>query len=232
MSIPNIYLFDKLIKSEKMDFSSWMMEKFKEWEQDQPRGRSSFTAFARYLGVKQPSLTRWMAGDNPPDAGNIQKLSEKLGPEIYEILGFARPSIPSITIPLLGRIAAGEPIPLPPSDLAYFDSESKITAYREWLPRNTDFSELYALELEGESLIEIGVFSGDTVIIKKAITADNGDLVAVRIDEENSMTLKRIYRENGHVRLQPANKEMNPLVLPADKVHVMGKVLVSIHKWF
>lgn len=70
--------------------ASWLTDKFREWEKSTGR-RQNVTSFARYLGVKQPSLTRWMSGDNPPDYGNAQKLASKLGYEIYDILGMVRP---------------------------------------------------------------------------------------------------------------------------------------------
>ena len=71
-------------------FPQFLVRKFREWEISTKR-KQSVSSFARYLGVKQPSLSRWMTGDNPPDLEHIQKLAAKLGPEIYEILGFEKP---------------------------------------------------------------------------------------------------------------------------------------------
>jgi len=68
------------------EFSSWITDKFREWEKSTGR-RQSVTSFARYLGVKQPSLNRWMLGDSTPDLDNIQKLAKKLGPETFRIAG-------------------------------------------------------------------------------------------------------------------------------------------------
>ena len=69
---------------------AWLTRKFREWESKTGR-RQSLSAFARYLGVKQPSLSHWINHDNPPSYENIEKLAEKLGPEIYDIMGMPRP---------------------------------------------------------------------------------------------------------------------------------------------
>lgn len=88
-----------------MEYKNWLMEKFVEWEKKQSR-RQSYSAFARYLGVKQPTLTRWLAGDNPPDGDNLRIVAEKLGYEIYDILGIERPlSVPASMRPILQEIA-------------------------------------------------------------------------------------------------------------------------------
>ena len=72
-------------------FSDWLQLKFEEWEKSKGRRRQSYTAFARYLGVTQSSLAHWMMGDNLPDTDSMQKLSEKLGYEIYSVLGVDPP---------------------------------------------------------------------------------------------------------------------------------------------
>ena len=73
-----------------MNLKEWLLEEYRKWERKTGR-RQSMTAFARFLGVKQPTLNRWMIGDNLPDGNNIRKLAEKLGPEIYDIMGLTRP---------------------------------------------------------------------------------------------------------------------------------------------
>lgn len=72
-------------------FSDWLQLKFEEWEKSKGRRRQSYSEFARYLDVTQGSLNRWLIGDNLPDAESIQKLSEKLGYEIYGVLGIDPP---------------------------------------------------------------------------------------------------------------------------------------------
>ncbi len=71
-------------------YSEWLMGKFTEWEKAQ-RSRQSYSAFARYLGVKQSSLSQWIAGNYPPGGENLQKIATKLGYEIYDVLGISRP---------------------------------------------------------------------------------------------------------------------------------------------
>lgn len=71
-------------------FAQFLVTKFREWEKAKG-GRQSLTSFARYLGVKQPTLTRWMQGDNVPDAANLDILARRLGNEVYDILGYSRP---------------------------------------------------------------------------------------------------------------------------------------------
>lgn|SRR5574337_836790 len=71
------------------NLSTWLLDKFREWERSTGRKQTEME-FARYLSVTQPSLARWMAGDHLPTGGNIRKLADKLGPEIYYILGFPR----------------------------------------------------------------------------------------------------------------------------------------------
>jgi transcriptional regulator with XRE-family HTH domain len=73
-----------------MDYNRWLMDKFVEWERKKGQ-RQSYSAFARYLGVKQSSLSQWLAGNYPPSRENVEKLAEKLGPEIYDIMGMERP---------------------------------------------------------------------------------------------------------------------------------------------
>jgi repressor LexA len=172
-------------------------------------------------------------GKIPKGHQTINKLVDRFGLEVYDVLDMPRPDSPvGVTIPLLGRVVAGKPIPLPPCEGSYFDPESKITILREWLPKNITNTELlFALEVEGESMKEVLINNGDTIVLAKSETAQNGDIVAVRIDDEDSVTLKRFYRENGHIRLQPANGSMEPIIVDANKVHVEGKVVLSIRRW-
>ncbi len=73
-------------------FSEWLMDRFVEWEKSQAR-RQSYSAFARYLGVKQASLSQWIIGNYVPTGENVKRLAEKLGVEIYDVLGLPRPDM-------------------------------------------------------------------------------------------------------------------------------------------
>lgn len=90
MSIPTSNNIGDLIEYDMPEFKDWLMGKFIEWEKTQPR-RQSYSAFARYLNVKQSSLSQWMAGSYDPEDENIEKIAEKLGEETYDALGLPRP---------------------------------------------------------------------------------------------------------------------------------------------
>ncbi len=135
-----------------------------------------------------------------------------------------------IHIPVLGRIIAGEPIPIPPSDLPYFDAESGVDIARSLLPREK-VNELFALEVQGDSMIDALVNEGDIVVMKSANEAKNGEMVAVWLDDENVTTLKYFYRENNRIRLQPANPALKPIfVNNPDQLRIMGKVVLVIRQ--
>lgn len=134
-------------------------------------------------------------------------------------------------IPVVGRIVASMPIPIPPSDLAYFDSETGVEIARSLLPARETGSDLFALEVQGESMIDAMVNDGDIVVMKQAQEAANGEMVAVWLDESDETTLKYFYRENDRVRLQPANPTMDPIYInnPA-QLRIMGKVVMVIRQ--
>lgn len=137
-----------------------------------------------------------------------------------------------LRIPILGRIVAGSPIPMPTTDQAsYFDPETSVEIARSLLSSRDKLSELFALEVEGESMIDAMVNDGDIVIMKKAQEANNGEMVAVWLDDENATTLKYFYKENDRVRLQPANPTMKAIYVnnPAS-LRIMGKVVMVIRQ--
>lgn len=140
-------------------------------------------------------------------------------------------NIESLNIPLLGRIVAGEPIPVPSSDLSYFDAESSVDIAVSLLPSREKASDLYALEVKGDSMIDAMINDGDIVIMKPAQEAKNGEMVAVWLDDEDTTTLKYFYKENNGIRLQPANPTMGPIYVknPA-ALRIMGKVVMVIRK--
>ncbi|HVP21029.1 MAG TPA: transcriptional repressor LexA [Anaerolineaceae bacterium] len=135
-----------------------------------------------------------------------------------------------IRIPVLGRIVASAPIPMPASDLAYFDSESGVDIARSLLPREK-VNDLFALEVQGDSMIDAMVNDGDIVVMKSANEAKNGEMVAVWLDDNDETTLKYFYRESNRVRLQPANPTMNPIYIDnPDRLRIMGKVVMVIRQ--
>lgn len=115
-------------------------------------------------------------------------------------------------LPLLGRIAAGQPIEAI-SDESVLDLNSLFTG-----------KDCYVLKVKGESMIELGIFDGDWVVIKSCNTAKSGDIV-VALVENGEATLKTIeYMANQQVKLIPANETMEPMIYPSDHVQVQGKL--------
>jgi len=136
-----------------------------------------------------------------------------------------------LRVPVVGRIVASAPIPVPASDLNYFDAESGVDIARSMLPAKEKVSDLFALEVSGDSMIDAMINDGDLVIMKKAQDARNGEMVAVWLDDNDETTLKYFYRENNRVRLQPANPTMGPIYIEnPERLRIMGKVVMVIRQ--
>ncbi len=137
----------------------------------------------------------------------------------------------SLTIPIVGRIVASEPIPIPDSDFSLFDAESNIDVPESLIPFNVQKENLFALEVAGDSMIDAMVNDGDVIIMKPAQEAKNGEMVAVRLIDQNETTLKHFYHEGDRVRLQPANPTMDPIyVNSSDEIEVQGSVVLVIRQ--
>ena len=113
-------------------------------------------------------------------------------------------------VPMLGRVAAGEPI------LAVENIESYFPIPTEFMPNN----EAFMLKVKGESMINAGIFDGDNVLVEKCSSANNGDMIVALVDD--SATVKRFYKEDDHIRLQPENDTMEPIIV--DDCEILGKV--------
>jgi repressor LexA len=136
-----------------------------------------------------------------------------------------------LRIPVLGRITAGQLTPIPSSDFSYYDPESGIDIVRSQLPRREKGTDLFALEVQGDSMIDAMVNDGDIVIMKPAHEARNGEMVAIWLRDNNETTLKYFYLENGRVRLQPANPTMDPIFIDDPSVvEIRGKVVMVIRQ--
>ena len=116
-----------------------------------------------------------------------------------------------VQVPILGRVAAGEPL------LAQANIEDYVPLPVERMPNN----EVFMLEVRGESMINAGILSGDYVVVEKKNTASNGDMVVALVDD--GATVKTFYREEGVIRLQPENDNMEPFILK--DVEILGKVI-------
>jgi repressor LexA len=135
-----------------------------------------------------------------------------------------------VSIPIAGRIVASAPLPMPTSDLSYYDSETSVEIARSLLPTR-DVSDLFALEVSGDSMIDAMINDGDIVVMKKAQSANNGEMVAVWLDDKDETTLKYFYKETNRIRLQPANPNMGPIYVDNPKsLRIMGKVVMVIRQ--
>ncbi|MBI2766205.1 MAG: repressor LexA [Chloroflexi bacterium] len=142
-----------------------------------------------------------------------------------EILGAhgRRPRI--VEVPMLGTIAAGQPIPVPTSDRFGNDSDETV-AVTEDMVRGK--SNVFALRVKGTSMIEDLIDDGDIVFLEPAASATNGDRVAVWLKDRGEVTLKRYYHEGTRVRLQPANSTMEPIYTAPENVEIQGKFISSL----
>jgi repressor LexA len=141
-------------------------------------------------------------------------------PRAIEVLRDERAHPPKrlIPIPVVGRVAAGGPL------LAEENIEDYFPLPSEFL---RDGEGCFMLRVRGDSMVEAGILDGDYVIVRKQSTAQNGDIVVARLEDE--ATVKRFYRENGVVRLQPANSRMAPII--AKDVVIEGKVVGLIRRF-
>ena len=138
--------------------------------------------------------------------------------------GGRRPRV--IPVPIIGTIAAGQPIPVPSSDTwQSFDPDQTIEVSPEMVGNR---EQVYALRVKGNSMIDALVNDGDMVIMEAASTARDGEMVAAWLKREQEATLKKFYREGSRVRLQPANETMQPIYTDADNVEIQGKVIAAI----
>ena len=132
----------------------------------------------------------------------------------------------TISVPIVGQIAAGRPIPVPEGSIDYSETvevTEEMTGGRE---------NVYALRVKGNSMIDALVNDGDIVIMEQAAGAEDGDMVAAWLKQEQEVTLKKFYREGSRVRLQPANTTMKPIYTEADNVEIQGKVLLRLGRAF
>ena len=114
-------------------------------------------------------------------------------------------------IPIVGSVAAGSPL------LAVENITNYFPIPTEFLPN----SECFMLNVKGDSMINIGIFSGDQVLVQRQSDARNGDIVVALV--EDSATVKTFYKEDGHIRLQPENDDMDPIIVP--DCTIIGKVI-------
>ena len=154
-------------------------------------------------------------------AASVKQGTQTLGQALDELL----------RVPVVGRITAGSPVPVPASDFAYYDADSTVDIAISSLPAREHGEDLFALEVQGNSMIDAMVYDGDIVIMKLVQEARNGEMVAVWLNDRDETTLKYFYQENDRVRLQPANPTMAPIIIDdPSTVDIQGKVVMVIRK--
>ena len=116
-----------------------------------------------------------------------------------------------VNVPLVGKVAAGEPLLAVENVVSYFPIPA------EYMPNQ----ELFMLTVKGDSMINVGIFNGDNIIVSKQNSAHNGEIIVALVDD--SATVKRFYKEDGHIRLQPENDTMEPIIV--SDCEILGKVI-------
>ena len=124
-----------------------------------------------------------------------------------------------VSVPLLGKITAGSPIEAIEMPDEYFPLPVDLVSSKK---------EVFTLKVSGESMINVGIYDKDIIIVERCNTARNGEIV-VAMTDENEVTVKTYYKENGYFRLQPENDYMEPIIL--DKVTILGKAIGLFRKF-
>ncbi len=127
----------------------------------------------------------------------------------------------AVQLPLYGRIAAGTPIEALRDHSQTTDIPGSMVGKGEH----------FALEVDGDSMIDAGIYDGDTVVIKRADTADNGSIVVALVEDDNEVTLKRLRRKGASVALEPANKDYETRIFGPDQVKVQGCLVGLLRKY-
>ncbi len=177
---------------------------------------------AAALGIKSTSTVQ-KSMDILESEGYIRKQAGKR--RAFEIVGGGKESAPDenhqvsdrndvVDVPLIGRVAAGMPI------LSEQNIEGSFPMPAQFIGRGTNFM----LTVHGDSMIEAGIMDGDYILVQEQKTANNGDIVVAMIngDFESESTVKTFYKENGHIRLQPQNSSMDPIIV--DDCEIIGLV--------
>jgi len=144
-----------------------------------------------------------------------------------ELLGRAS-LLPKVQVPIIGQIAAGEPVPVPGSETWDAAAGADLLEVTADLTRGRQ--DIYALKVKGMSMIDALINDGDIVLMQYVSTVDNGEMAAVWLKTEKEATLKKVYIEPGRVRLQPANSQMQPIYAEPENVEIQGKVIAVIRQ--
>ena len=182
-----------------------------------------------------PTVRDIMYGCNISSTAVVQhhlKMLEKEGyisrdPEVSRSITLAQREKNTVKVPILGFIAAGEPIPVPQSDTWSHDFLDALELSVELMDVKNN---TYALVVKGHSMIDALIDDGDIVVMLATNTIEDGAMAAVWLKREQEVTLKKVYREPGRIRLQPANLYMEPFYHDPENVEIQGKVLGVIRR--
>lgn len=164
--------------------------------------------------VKDPSKPRALMVVDPQEAFGHIPAGKAAVASAQDAGAASVQTVPDVVeIPVVGRVAAGSPI------LAEENIEDSFPVPARFAANGTNFM----LRVRGESMIEAGIMDGDLILVQQTETANNGEIVVAMIDGfESEATVKTFYRESGHIRLQPENHTMSPIIVK--DVRIMGKV--------
>ncbi len=171
------------------------------------------------LQISSPSVVHYHLRQLE-EAGLVQRLDRRSrGLRLRQWPDGLAPSEDLIPLPLMGSIAAGDPLPDPNAE-----PQGWIPIPRIWLPGSDG---LFALRVRGDSMIDALVRDGDLIVVKPAAQVENGEMAVVWLRDRHATTLKHVYYEpeRRRIRLQPAHPSMKPLVLPEKDVQIQGKVI-------
>ena len=146
-------------------------------------------------------------------------------PEVFRSIQLVEKDI--IDVPLLGTIAAGEPIPVVDSGTWSSRAEETVRLTTDMVGNKGD---IYALKVKGTSMLDALINDGDIVVMKVAHVVEDGQMAAVWLKNEQEVTLKKVYREPERIRLQPANSEMKAIYTGLENIEVQGRVVAVLRK--
>lgn len=133
-----------------------------------------------------------------------------------------------VQVPIIGHIAAGEPIPVPSPDTWDVAASSEVLEVTQNLTKGREG--VYALRVKGLSMVDALINDGDIVLMQYVNVVENGEMAAIWLREEREATLKKVYIEPGRIRLQPANSQMQPMYAEPDNVEIQGRVIGVIRQ--
>ena len=134
----------------------------------------------------------------------------------------------TIAVPVIGCIAAGLPIPVPTPDS--WDSTASADTIEVTRDLTRGRQDIYALKVKGRSMIDALINDGDIILMQHTNVVENGETAAVWLKSEKEATLKKVYRETGRIRLQPANNQMKPIYTKPGNVEIQGKVIAVVRQ--